>query len=101
MDDILFLTAGSYSDYHVLGAFIGEMDRIEKVKKILEPIFKDANEAEIKYYGTRSEETRDALREDLRRKRDRISLTLFDETAKEQGVRYIDQSDDNTLWRDD
>jgi hypothetical protein len=99
--DILFVTAGSYSNYHILGVFVGEQAPLSEIKGVLSTLYGEISDLEKKYYSRGTLEPEKArLRQILQQKRDLISYENFISIASKYGVNYIDQCDENTAWFD-
>jgi hypothetical protein len=101
MVEILFVTAGSYSDYHILGAFVGEQAPLSEIKRVLDMLYDEISDIETKYYSRDTSESEKAkLRPILQQKRDLISYENFIGVALKYGVDYIDQCGENTVRYD-
>ena len=99
--EILFVTAGSYSDYHILGAFVGDQSPLSEIKGVLNSLFGESSDIEKIYYSrSTSESEKDKLRPTLKQKRDLVSYENFTALASKHGVEYIDQCYENTAWFD-
>jgi hypothetical protein len=100
--EILFLTAGSYSDYHILGGFVGEASTLVEIKNEIRPLFKEISDLRMRcIFPERGNREQYKLQQVLQEKRDLVSYENLLKIAIKYGVRYIDQTDENTIGYDD